>query len=68
MTIFQLQDFKIENFGDKSTLSCKCEPQAVAIQNCIVEWRRNGVKVNDRDISVKVVDFTSGNSEITMIS
>ena len=51
----------IQQFGDESTLSCLCEPQAVAIQSCVVDWRRDGKTIVDDQTSVKVVDYVSGN-------
>ncbi|KAL5270637.1 hypothetical protein ACHWQZ_G001366 [Mnemiopsis leidyi] len=53
------QDVNINTFGDQSTLSCLCEPQAVAIQSCVVDWRRDGKSIVDDQTSVKVIDYMS---------
>lgn len=54
------QDYNIDKFGDESQLTCKCEPQAVALQNCKVTWKFNGAAISDQDISLKVLDYASG--------
>jgi len=53
------EDYNVNVFGESSTLKCKCEPQAVAVGSCVVEFRKDGVKVTGAGISVAINDYTS---------
>ena len=50
-------DYKVSEFGDPSFLICRCNPQAVATNPCVVQFLKDGKQVTvGGDISISVVD------------
>ena len=50
-------DYKVNEFGDPSYLKCRCNPQAVATNPCVVQFLKDGVPVLvGGDVTINVVN------------